>query len=295
MYPANLPVPSLISVAATNDYDNLASFSNYGRSYVHVAAPGVAILSTVPNNSYRYLSGTSMAAPFVAGMAAMMFREASNLSGYQIKNLIISSVNTVSSLSSKIYSGGRVNEYNAISSAQASVALTSSQPVYVASAPAGAREPASESKGGGCGLVSTLSSGLGAAGGGSSAMIVVILAAPLLVLLALRSRKTGKEKRKYDRFKMNSDIKLSVGGRELSGQVRTISEGGLSFCADSMLEKGGIITMKISSPDGTEQIEVQGHVVWSESNQAYGVQFDQAKEGVVESIRNWSARLVRSN
>ena len=51
-------------MAATDEYDQLASFSNYGVQTVHIAAPGVSILSTLPGNSFGSLSGTSMACPY---------------------------------------------------------------------------------------------------------------------------------------------------------------------------------------------------------------------------------------
>jgi hypothetical protein len=93
---------------------------------------------------------------------------------------------------------------------------------------------------------------------------------------------------------MDSDIKLNVGGRELVGHMKTISEGGLSFSAEALLEKGGILNIQIQSPDGKETVQVQGHVVWCEKNQAYGVQFDEAKESARSAIRQWSQRLVKA-
>ena len=60
-YPASYKLPNIISVAAVDSDDSLANFSNYGNTSVHVAAPGVDILSTLPNNTYGTLSGTSMA------------------------------------------------------------------------------------------------------------------------------------------------------------------------------------------------------------------------------------------
>ena len=62
-YPANDTASNVISVAASDKNDNLASFSNYGASKVDVAAPGVTIYSTLPGNMYGAYSGTSMAAP----------------------------------------------------------------------------------------------------------------------------------------------------------------------------------------------------------------------------------------
>src|SRR5205807_177978 len=66
-YPANYSAPNVISVAATDNTDALASFSDYGLTTVHLGAPGVNVFSTFPNNSYAYDSGTSMATPHVSG------------------------------------------------------------------------------------------------------------------------------------------------------------------------------------------------------------------------------------
>jgi subtilisin family serine protease/Tfp pilus assembly protein PilZ len=299
LYPASYPVPSLISVAASSDYDVLASFSNWGKATVHVAAPGVGILSTVPGNSYRYLSGTSMASPFVAGMTALAYREAPNLTGYQVKNIILATVNPISSLSTKVFTSGRVNAYNSIAESKNETTIQAIQPAYVASAPAGVRAPASSSTSGGCGMISTAASGQLIPGSGpravGSLLLTFAFALPLMAWVVLRRREQQKQRRrKFDRFVMNSEIKVRVGERELSGQMKTISEGGISFCADQMLEKGGMVTMMITGPDGSQQIQVQGHVVWNEQNQSYGVAFDEAKEGALSAIRSWTSNLIKA-
>jgi hypothetical protein len=92
---------------------------------------------------------------------------------------------------------------------------------------------------------------------------------------------------------MNSAVRMNVQGRELIGHMRTISEGGLSFEAETLLEKGGLVSMQIQSPDGKEIVHVQGRIVWSEENKAYGVQFDQARDSVLSSIRAWTQKLAR--
>jgi hypothetical protein len=135
--------------------------------------------------------------------------------------------------------------------------------------------------------------GSGAGTGSSLAVIIGLLLAPLVVWQSMRVR-SPRNQRRYERFKMSSEIRLNVGGRELVGSVNTISEGGLSFNANAALEKGGIVTMRVQSPDGREVIEVQGQVMWNEKNQAYGVQFANAKHGTLAMIRDWTTNLVKT-
>lgn len=113
-YPAAFTSSNILSVAATDYNDNLASFSNYGATSVDLAAPGVSIYSTTKSGSYQYLSGTSMATPHVAGVAALIKSQNPALSGVQIRNRIFSSVDAVSSLSGKVASGGRLNAAKAL-------------------------------------------------------------------------------------------------------------------------------------------------------------------------------------
>lgn len=330
MYPANYPVPSQISVAATTDTDYLASFSNYGSQSVHVGSPGVAILSTIPGGLFRYMSGTSMASPFVAGMAALAIREASHLSGYQIKNIILNTSASVGNLRSKVVTESRVDSYSAVVSSKAEVNTQSSQPSYngaSSSSSSPARETASTGKSGGCGLVKSTGNKLpfgpqegdpssssnssenngGRGSGLSSALSRLGLSVqslgflfsftllPIILWQVLRRRKDNPaNRRSHERFLMDSAIKINVGGRELTGQMKTISLGGASFCLDAMLEKGGSVTMTINSPSGDEHVQVQGQVVWNESNQSFGVKLDQAKDNVQQQINSWTKNLNKA-
>jgi subtilisin family serine protease len=107
-FPANYNLANVISVAATDHKDLLASFSNYGRRTVHVAAPGVRILSTVPGQAYALFSGTSMATPHVTGLIAIIKSRFPTLDYRNVKNLVIASGTPLASLATKTISGRRI-------------------------------------------------------------------------------------------------------------------------------------------------------------------------------------------
>lgn len=111
-YPSNYDVENIISVAAHNYNDRLASFSCYGSRTVHVAAPGRNILSTIPNNSYAVFSGTSMATPHVTGVVGLYIAQNGRTDVTELReNLMNTSIYT-RAYGKKMISGGRVDAYN---------------------------------------------------------------------------------------------------------------------------------------------------------------------------------------
>lgn len=113
-YPSNYKLPNVISVAALDRNDELASFSNYGANSVHIAAPGKDILSTWLKDSYREASGTSMATPYVAGVAALILSNDSSVTAEKLRERILQSVDKLDTLSGKIETAGRLNAAKAL-------------------------------------------------------------------------------------------------------------------------------------------------------------------------------------
>lgn len=118
--PASINHPNVISVAATFKDGRLAPFSNYGQS-VTVAAPGVVIDSTTPNHRHMTMSGTSQAAPYVAGVAAMLKDTNPNLTAPELKRLIMGTVDKLPALKDKVLSQGIINKSRAVRAAQLSL------------------------------------------------------------------------------------------------------------------------------------------------------------------------------
>jgi len=117
-YPSGYPSFNIISVAASDQFDNLAVFdqgkTNFGASTVDLAAPGDYILSTwSTSGEFWYLSGTSMAAPMVSGTAALMLSVAS-LSPSQIISTILSNVDPKPNYAGLMTSSGRLNAYKSL-------------------------------------------------------------------------------------------------------------------------------------------------------------------------------------
>ena len=113
-YPSNYDLPNVISVAALDRNDQLASFSNFGVKTVHIAAPGKEILSTWLGEDYREASGTSMATPYVSGVAALILASEPNMTVEKLRERLLKSVDKIDSLNGKIESGGRINAAKAL-------------------------------------------------------------------------------------------------------------------------------------------------------------------------------------
>lgn len=114
-FPASFDIPNVISVANTNHRGELNAYSNYGATSVDVAAPGSNCLSTYPTDDYVWLSGTSMATPYVTGLAVLLKSVSPTLTPTQMKTLIMSTGEALPALEGKTVSGKRINAYNALS------------------------------------------------------------------------------------------------------------------------------------------------------------------------------------
>lgn len=108
-FPAAFRYSNQITVAASSGYDYMTSWSNRGFATVDIAAPGQSILSTLPGNNSGFMDGTSMAAPFVTGAAALLKSAFPLASAQEIKAAILSSVDVTSGREFKVKTQGRLN------------------------------------------------------------------------------------------------------------------------------------------------------------------------------------------
>ncbi len=113
-YPSNYPDKNVISVAATTESDKLASFSNWGKTTVDLAAPGDSIASTANHGDYTLMSGTSMAAPLVAAAAAMVRKQGDGVPFERIRKVLLNNADDKNALKGKVASGGRLNVRRAL-------------------------------------------------------------------------------------------------------------------------------------------------------------------------------------
>ncbi len=118
-YPSSYDSDNIIAVLSTDKYDNLSVFSNYGPTSVDLGAPGSSILSCQPGSRYRYLSGTSMATPHVAGACAFIWSVCPTLTHLDVKDIILETVDPIPALDGLCVSSGRLNLHEAVLEAQA--------------------------------------------------------------------------------------------------------------------------------------------------------------------------------
>lgn len=134
-FPANHPYPNVVSVASTTNTDALSSFSNFGKSTVHIGAPGSQIYSTFPivatpamsqrgwGPDYGTLNGTSMATPHVAGALALMYSMAAPGTDFRnLRSVLLAAADTPSTLADKVANSRRLNVARALSSMGVTVA-----------------------------------------------------------------------------------------------------------------------------------------------------------------------------
>ena len=133
VYPASYELSNVISVAASDFNDNLASYSNYGKNTVDLAAPGTCIYTTMPTGfftlqnqtnfdctgsnylpQYDYNTGTSFAASFVAGIAGLLLIQDPSLTPQELKAILVSTTDPKASLKGNVISSGRVNANRAL-------------------------------------------------------------------------------------------------------------------------------------------------------------------------------------
>lgn len=306
MYPAALDTPSNITVASTTDSDYLSSFSNYSvQGIVHVAAPGSSILSSVPPKGFscsypgcfKYMSGTSMAAPFVAGLAALAIRESPQLSAYQIKGVVLGSVDYKVSLNNRVQTSGRVNALKSIQGAVSNAATAAWTPSYSPDYKVDSRGVASESGGGGgCGMVQALGTSAGGSASGFGVAdflnilaILVMMFLPVTYAVKLRTQKP-KYVRQYSRFDVAKDMQIKIGDQVVDLTSNSVSLGGFSFSKNLVLDKGQKIKVKLNS-----ESEVDAEIVWSRENNSYGVKFAEITDAVRREIESWTMGLAPSS
>jgi subtilisin family serine protease len=114
-YPSNYASENVVSVASSDDHDQLSSFSNYGQTTVDLASPGSSILSTVPNNGYQIFSGTSMATPYVVGVGALLKARFPSIDHISLKYRLMGGVDAKSAFVDRCVTEGRLNAANSLS------------------------------------------------------------------------------------------------------------------------------------------------------------------------------------
>lgn len=148
-YPASFDLANVISVAALDTNGAIASFSNVGKNSVHIGAPGVSILSTVPGDRYAYASGTSMAAPHVTGALALRHAQHPTRSYSTLREEVFSTADSKSALKGDIKNGRVLNAAELVEESGVAPTPTASPTPSGTVTPEPTRTPRSGGEGGG--------------------------------------------------------------------------------------------------------------------------------------------------
>jgi serine protease len=108
-YPASYGLDNIISVTASDNDDGRPGLANFGPTSVDLAAPGVNIISTYPGGNYGYNTGTSMSAPFVAGVVGLVYASNPGWTYQQVRQRVLSTARPVPSMAGVTVTGGVVN------------------------------------------------------------------------------------------------------------------------------------------------------------------------------------------
>ncbi len=306
-YPANYDLPNMISVGATSDYDDLASFSNFGSNTVHIAAPGVAIYSSTGNNTMGFASGTSMSTPYIVGVAAMMKRENPELTGYQLKNIILDQASVIPSLTNHIKDGKRLNYYNALNFSvggdiadypqaapdyNRTVASDSSSTSAVQDSPA--HEGTDGEAAGGCGAVTTLANNFGKPTTPFTQtnfwIYFILFAIPFSLVIVLKEEEKDMNnaminRRAHRRFDVHLPTQFQLcTGTAGNGVIDSLSAGGVRMCFNKNVETGKEIELEFKGKySDAKSFKVKGEVVWSNGNSC-GVKFSGLENTIKSKI-----------
>lgn len=293
MYPASYDIPSMISVAATapDGYGGvyLAQFSNYGEKSVHIAAPGVEIYSTQPGNSYGPKTGTSMATPFVAGLGAILMREAPGLTGYQIKEKILSTGKIIKSLEDFVLTSSQMDAQGAMAQTKVSNKDAPYQPYYEPHYQTSSRSLASfdlAKQGFGCGTVKQMYTDQNGQLTRSqdpkppTPALWVLLSLPILFTLGLKYKYRQHERRAFERKRINMPAQIiTERGYVLAVQVHCWSAGGAGIQLAQKASELGVLdqqnlTLRIKSKLGNVIVST-AKVVRQDQEGYLGLQFEQ--------------------
>lgn len=117
IYPASYNLKNILTVLAIDNTGKIHTSSGRGMN-VDIAAPGVDIISKLPENDISYINGTSIATAYVSGVTALMLSVNSGLTPEEVIDIVINNANKIDTLDGKCSSGGIIDAYNCLRSAK---------------------------------------------------------------------------------------------------------------------------------------------------------------------------------